>query len=67
MVSFYQKMIFLCLLNVPHTMPDWFAKYQEARIFFPFKKKKFYVFPNSDEKTNMYIILQYWLLHNLFN
>ena len=40
MVSFDQKINFiLFLLNVPHTMPDWFAKYQETRIFFPVKNK----------------------------
>ena len=46
---------FLILLNAPHTMPDWFVKYQEASIFFPVQKNYilfkifFFVFPNSDE------------------
>ena len=34
MVIFYQKINFLFLLNVPHTVPDWFSKYQGAWIFF---------------------------------
>ena len=44
------------LLNVPHAVLDCFAKYQEARIFISYlkkklfyKKKKFYVFRNFDE------------------
>ena len=55
-------------------MPDWFAKYQEARIFFRvekeivlFKKKKIFVSPNSDKYSNVYIILQYWLVHHSFS
>ena len=42
-----KNLFFLFLIN---TMPDWFSKYQEARIFFLFKKKLYScVFPNSDE------------------
>ena len=50
-MKFDQKInIFLFLLNVPHTMPDRFAKHQEARILFSYLEKKFVcVFPNSDE------------------
>ena len=39
-MSFDQNIIFFSsLLNVPHSMPDRFAKHQEARIFFLLKKK----------------------------
>ena len=34
-----EKAIFLFLLNVPYIMPDWFAKHQEAKILFLYKKK----------------------------
>ena len=46
-----EKFLFLFLLNVPHTLPDAFAKYQKARTFFPvwiencsIKKKSFAFF-----------------------
>ena len=53
-------------------MPDWPAKYQEARIFFLFNKKcllkkKNSVFPNSNEYNNMYVILEYLLVHYSFD
>ena len=40
-MSFDQKIFFFkFLLELPHIMPDWFAKYQEAGIIFPDLKKK---------------------------
>ena len=35
---------FLFLLNVPHTIPEWFRKHQETRIFFLLKIFFFFAF-----------------------